>query len=319
MTMANARRPSNDESAPEEQNEIPGHETRIEDRGAPSFAEHRCPSLTYKEARSTIVYRLSEAMFASLLATYIIGFVSFLAPIWEGAPPILKRDPIESLQAIGETLNLLSVSLVFSFMTASIYLKYNMSVLTMPSYDQYLGSRDFSFAVIQGLFFGASIVYPPLLSFWCGVLLLISIVIQFAEHNALVEVFNQVLIKRKPDRHAPEALKSFERKVVKFIQNSIRESGFPEWECVKLRDFIIPILLVVLGVAATAAGQRWQAASLLFSVGLNVILCAVLVFVAYRTISKSAGFFKRDDDGTYPPDQKFKDLVHQIESFNNEQ
>ena len=46
---------------------------------------------SYDRARQSLVYRLSESVFASLLAAYIISFVGICAAIWLAGP---KMQPV---------------------------------------------------------------------------------------------------------------------------------------------------------------------------------------------------------------------------------
>lgn len=308
-----------------------------------NVAETKCPSKAYERARSTIVYRLSEAMFASLLATYIIGFISFLGPIWEtarwetvgwgteepgteepgteeaGTDEGETEEEVKLYECVFHTVSLLSVSLVFSFMTAAIYLIYNMSILTMASYDERVGSRDFVFAVSQGLLFGFAIVFPWGLAIAAGALLIVGIIIKYIEHGRLVSYFRKTVLTCKAPTSEGGGVSDHDRQMAKRIREEMKAAGFSEWDCPTFKNWRDPLLLIGFGITVVCvANHRFQDYSpLLVVTVLNAILAMCVMLSSFLTIRRSAPFMKRDERGEYPKDRAFVEFVGELGAIND--
>ncbi len=155
-------------------------------------SELLAPSQYHEEARQSIVYRLSELMFGSLLAAYVLGFVGFASAFVGHVSTSVEAaaaspSPISPLLDLlnPETLNFLLISVAFSYLTASLYISYNVSILTMPHLPLYRLSWDFLIALLQAILFGFAMLYPVLLPVTLSSLLLVARVRQVLENYAL--------------------------------------------------------------------------------------------------------------------------------------
>lgn len=114
------------------------------------------PSEAYREATSSLVYRLSELMFGSLLAAYSLGFVGAL-----GAQGY-QLSARGNLGIISLPMQYACISIAFAFLTTSFYLTYHRGILTLPQFPFARLGRDFTIAVFQAIFFGFSMLVPVL-------------------------------------------------------------------------------------------------------------------------------------------------------------
>jgi hypothetical protein len=101
------------------------------------------PSSAYRSACDSYPYRISELIFGSLLAAYILGFVSFG----------IHSDLIGIFQS-------LFISGTFCYLTAAYYLTYHNSILTMPHLPSEGLRFDFGIAILQAVLFGFSMIFP---------------------------------------------------------------------------------------------------------------------------------------------------------------
>jgi len=114
------------------------------------------PSEAYREATGSLVYRLSELMFGSLLAAYSLGFVGAIAA---------RGSQVSAHGRLGIgllALQYLCISISFAYLTTSLYLTYHVGILTMPQLPFDRLGRDFSIAFFQAVFFGLSMLLPAL-------------------------------------------------------------------------------------------------------------------------------------------------------------
>src|SRR5690348_6251871 len=81
------------------------------------------PSDAYQQASKSLVYRLSEQMFGSLLASYGLGFLGFLA--------LHATSAKGAWHAVTLTVVYLSISLTYAYATVGLYLTYHAGILTM--------------------------------------------------------------------------------------------------------------------------------------------------------------------------------------------
>lgn len=112
------------------------------------------PSQAYSQATGSLVYRLSELTFGSLLAAYSLGFVGAIAAHWNdlsfhGSWGILLLS-----------VQYASISITFAYLTTSFYLTYHAGILTMPQMPLYDLRVDFTLAIVQAVIFGFSLLRP---------------------------------------------------------------------------------------------------------------------------------------------------------------
>ena len=123
----------------------------------------RPPSESYREATRSLVYRLSELMFGSLLAAYTLGFVGAIAA---------HGNELYAHGTYGVILlafQYASISITFAYLTTSFYLTYHVGILTMPQLPFDRLGRDFTIAVLHSVFFGLSVLQPALFVLLLGI------------------------------------------------------------------------------------------------------------------------------------------------------
>jgi hypothetical protein len=113
------------------------------------------PSEAYKNNRRTLPYRLSELVFGSLLASFIIGFITF-------APTIQISDGY-TLLGLSQILQVLSISAIYTLYTSTMYMTYHQNILHIPA-KKSNSSYDFMLAALLGFSYGAT-SFDPLLTF----------------------------------------------------------------------------------------------------------------------------------------------------------
>lgn len=322
----------------------------------------RPPSVVYKEARDTLAYRLSEAMFASLLAAYVIGFLSVIGTgecprtpvategrttgLGEAAEMSGRQDgaPLAETQRNSEwkcclswlssvilrlfpTVNIVLVSFSFAFLTSALYLKYQMSILTMPSYDLTRVSRDFFIAVAQGMGFGFAIRWP--LSLWLivGVILLVSLWwVQYREVGELVRWLARVSFKDKPESPTTSSAARTSRPPnEKTVYELVRKHALRDWYRPPRRYYYGAGLAILVG--AVLVGLRWGfgagPAWTIVAVAFNGSLMGIVLWVGYPLIGKAGEFFRRlrtEDDRLVPENdtkvyEKLKEEDTRYETF----
>jgi len=123
----------------------------------PPGNEKLLPSEAYRQATGSLVYRLSELMFGSLLAAYCLGFV--------GAIAAAQGSQLSAHGPLGVGLlatQYVCISIMFTYLTTSFYLTYHVGILTQPRVPFASLRLDFTIAVLQAVFFGFSLLLPAL-------------------------------------------------------------------------------------------------------------------------------------------------------------
>lgn len=133
------------------------------------------PSVAYKRACDAYSYRVSELIFGSLLASYILGFVAVGTNLGH-----ITRSPLDmgwwtiiTSPKLNFLVQAMSISVCFSYLTAAYYLTYHSSILTMPHFKTSNLRRDFTIAILQAVFFGVSVIRFELFPTMIAVSLLI--------------------------------------------------------------------------------------------------------------------------------------------------
>lgn len=176
------------------------------------------PSKAYREATGTLVYRLSELMFGSLLAAYCLGFV--------GAIAAAQGSQFSAHGPLGIGLlatQYICVSIMFTYLTTSFYLTYHVGILTLPKMPFESIGRDFRIAVFQAVFFGLSLLQPALFP----LLLALNIFISGRRKQKEYERVEDDLFKKNCPRERREEssdLPTFSKALKKHIRNKTRLS-----------------------------------------------------------------------------------------------
>lgn len=139
------------------------------------------PSETYRVATLSLVYRLSELTFGSLLAAYGLGFVGAVAAHWA------ELSAHGRLGTVLLSVQYASISITFVYLTTSFYLMYHSGILTMPQMPLYRLREDFTLAVVQAIFFGLSLLRPWLFTILLGLNFILTIHRQNKECEKLTE------------------------------------------------------------------------------------------------------------------------------------
>jgi hypothetical protein len=191
------------------------------------------PSNAYNRNRSTLIYTLSEAVFASLLAAYLVGFASSISGV-------KIPDSYVALPWLGMGLKLLLliqlalVSLSFALLTTSLYIKYHMAILTMPTYNLDKLLRDFFFAVFPAIGFGFCLYCPPMLVAFVVFLLVFGIYIQRTEAERLTAKLREKLnpgfvTDVKNNNPVDYTSIEYDRQLDTVIQKELIKEGFNDW------------------------------------------------------------------------------------------
>jgi hypothetical protein len=186
------------------------------------------PSENYKIKERTLVYRLSELTFGSILAAYILGFISFAAtsitsesrtpivvksstsiiveagtpvvvesgtPVVESATPIIIdyfKPTRYFWSVVLQVLIYVLISGTFAYLTAGIYMHYHLGILTTPGQVEW-SRLDFTIAVGQAVLFGISMLSPPLFIICVAIVLWLAIWRQGREFSSLAKKFKREL------------------------------------------------------------------------------------------------------------------------------
>jgi len=126
------------------------------------------PTDAYARASTSLDYRLSELMFGSLLASFVLGFLSFpaaktngqITPNWSAGVQIAPS---------------LFISIAYAYLTAGLYVSYHAGILTMHHMPLRYISLDFLLALGQGIAFGVSMLFPVLFPGAVGLTILLSV------------------------------------------------------------------------------------------------------------------------------------------------
>jgi hypothetical protein len=173
------------------------------------------PSVAYRQSIESPVYRLSESMFGSLLASYVVGFIGLIAAQLAG--PSLNHVMEEAVKVLlpniqfassnpnrmNEVMKILlpsieyaSISVAFAYLTASMYLSYHGGILTMHLPLSRLGF-DFFLSLAQPFVFGFSMLFPGCFLVLLGLLLLAVSYRQYKGHRELAKSFYRLICKRQ--------------------------------------------------------------------------------------------------------------------------
>ncbi len=173
------------------------------------FQSIQSPSGNRDANIKTFAYRLSELVFGSLLASYVLGFISFASVYVQPSAKyhFKPKEPGQLISAIagndklalnelagmfsidatdqGLYVNLLLktifsinilmivqqllISVLFAALTALLYVNYHQSILYLSA-DQRKSSIDFILAIAVGISFGVSMIFPLSTIFWLGLL-----------------------------------------------------------------------------------------------------------------------------------------------------
>lgn len=142
------------------------------------------PGKAYQEAQKHLVYRLSELVFGSLLASYMLGFIGATASL---IPEMTKVSGfLNLLPYLAKSLTYILISITFSYTTAGLYISYHVGILTRPTLPLSRMRLDFFIALLQAICFGISLLYPLLLALSLSIVFSTSFWRQKVEYDSLI-------------------------------------------------------------------------------------------------------------------------------------
>jgi hypothetical protein len=261
------------------------------------------PSEAYQQAILSPVYRLSELMFGSLLAAYVLGFIGFAAANSQNVSPLPVGSFFswEELYLLWEQALLRApfffISITFAYVTAGLYVAYHAGILTMHAMPLGRLSFDFALALSQALLFGISMLYPMAFPFWLGVTLIFASLRQLQEHKELVESFCTELkgtadtgpLRDRKSRER-ETLHKFKRTFKQLIKQYPLLSGWgPMPKLLIISGLVLMLLITSAGRFMIYIGmeKKWA----LFSISL--LTCSVTVLIVHRILGRRANLLSQ--------------------------
>jgi hypothetical protein len=229
--------------------------------------EHTKPSVAYRQSIESPVYRLSEAMFGSLLASYVVGFIGLIAAqlagpslnhVMEEAVRVLlpniqfaSSNPNrmeEVMRILLPSIQYASISVAFAYLTASMYLSYHGGILTMHLPLSRLGF-DFFLALAQPFVFGFSMLFPGCFPVLLGVLLLAVSIRQYKGHKELSKSFFNRICHRQPpiDDRANGRENAFRSAFANLLKQRNYEA-LSGWRPVNIVVVIFSITIFIVGL-----------------------------------------------------------------------
>ncbi len=201
------------------------------------------PKQAYENAQKSLFYRLSELVFGSLLASFILGFIAF------SSTTLIDSSSWKISLITGATYLLISLS--FSYFTAGTYIIFHAGILTLPSYAHSRAKRDFGFSLCLAIAFGIIMLMPANFTLLIGFLILYSYLILRREHTSLVDD----LVTYKNSKRSPTLAKDVDkdsdndRKILySEISSIIENSKLKRWKKPKWTDYTIAVSLIISGL-----------------------------------------------------------------------
>lgn len=197
------------------------------------------PSKNYEQVKLSLVYRLSELTFGSLLAAYILGFIAAIAAHWD------EMSRFGRWGAVLLIIQYAAISLTFAYLTTSLYLTYHAGILTMPQLPLDRLGIDFGLAIVQALFFGFSVLRPWSFLALLGISVGLAGYRQRKEHRELAQELYKAIC-RTGVRKNDAKLKKFRDGLADLLPNFPELSG---WGPTGLRIWLSAGSLLVIGAA----------------------------------------------------------------------
>lgn len=270
----------------------------------------RGPSEAYAVAISKPIYRLSELMFGSLLAAYVLGFI--------GAVAFASKSPNPSEISFLITLRYLAISLSYVFLTAAMYLSYHFNILANPRFAFARIEGDFVIATSQGVFFGLSIIYPEIYIALLGVNILIASYRQKKEYSEMRDSLYILVPKHFDDDDVTQGVpKRAEKKFDVKLKAELKTASV-------LKEMLLPPAynIYILGAIASVGGfliavsgvWRYDIIVLTARIDIGDILLLMssmaTLYSSLRAISKKNKFLNSLDQKEKGSDEKIVDLQY---------
>jgi hypothetical protein len=257
-------------------------------------------------------------MFGSLLASYVLGFIGFVAAY---SRPDLALSAGEVLGIWDQVLvraPFLFISITYAYITAGFYVFYHSGIMTMHQMPLGHISFDFALSLSQALLFGISMIYPMYFPALLAFTLLLAVSRQHQEHRQLVEsVWGELypaLEKKDPRRKPPhpKELKPFRKE----FSNLLKNKKFPlllVWAHSSLVVVVSTFVLIILNAVAKGlvvlkgTDPKYVLGAVPF-----IIMCGVVLYV-HITLGQRASLLNEMDE----MDGQFAQLLGELESKEN--
>jgi hypothetical protein len=261
------------------------------------------PSEAYREATLSLVYRLSELTFGSLLAAYSLGFVGAIAAHWAE----LSTNGFWGIVLL--SVQYASISITFAYLTTSFYLTYHAGILTMPQMPLYYLRVDFTLAIVQAIFFGFSMLRPWLFPILLGINFGLTIHRQRQEYERLAtHLYNAIC---KP--HGRIDLDNFRVGLKKLLHEDFSElSG---WRPIRWWIHVWAGIISIIGLAVGylvvelpldwplrdrwGLNTNWNHKEILITIEVLFVTVVTTIY-GWRVLKQRAGFLlshiKKADD-----------------------
>lgn len=266
------------------------------------------------------MYRLSELMFGSLLASYVLGFIGFVAAYSRPELSAYAGEALAIWDQILVRLPFLLISITYAYITAGFYVFYHSGILTMHQMPLGHISFDFALSLSQALVFGISMIYPMYFPALLAVTLLPAVSRQHQEHRQLVasiwwELYSPVTPKRARQRQGlkhQEALKKFRKEFSRLLKTK----DFPllsVWDSASPLLIVSTLVLIGLNALARFVLLKWIDQKYLLG-ALPLIICIGVFWRVHKTLGQRASLLYNEMDEM---DGQFARLLEALESKEN--
>lgn len=263
------------------------------------------PSEAYNDAINSVVYRLSELMFGSLLAAYVLGFLSFASATADPTKDIIRNLPdfYSVVELIIVRAPYLFISITYAYITAGAYVTYHGGILTMPFMQLEKLSIDFLLALSQAVFFGISMLYPIFFPFCLGFTLIISAIRQTYGYTQVTTFFydSYSTLERNSatyDEDRRKALKEFRKKFRQIIKSYEMFSSWQRMPKTVLWTGIVLILLTpgIWWILRNSTEENHNISVLIknrYVFWVSLVISASTAWYVHKVIGKRASFLHK--------------------------
>ena len=206
-------------------------------------------TFAHNEVVESHVYRLSELMFGSLLAAYVLGFIGFSA----SNPAAFHTLPQFLATVILPKAPYLFVSMAYAYATASFYLSYHAEILTMPTMPLARLRYDFGLALFQAVAFGCSMLFPKAFPSFLAVTYAVAALrkqIEYSEFTtdlytkSIRQISSDSSTNEVSDRANPEARADFDKEVKRLLEEKYH--ALSGWRPVNKGHLTYALLLAIV-------------------------------------------------------------------------
>ena len=206
------------------------------------------PSLAYKEHCASYTNRLSESVFGSLLAAYILGFLAFGMNLVGGIASWKSAAELFTSLKLLQIIEYLAISGTFSYLTAAYYVTYHNSILTMPQIPPHKLRADFGIALTQAVLFGLSMIRPDAFPLFVGLSLLRVFWRQWDVFSELSSMFSRVKQQSGDNRVDPKIERQqFKQLLLKLNADKKYSYCLEGWLPVTWKMYLFTGVLITVG------------------------------------------------------------------------